>query len=340
VERVKVAIVGVGFMGWIHYLAYQKCEAAELVAFCSRDPKKRSGDWRGIQGNFGPPGEVVDVSALAAFESLDELLADPSIDLVDICLPPHLHVEAVSKALAAGKYVICEKPLALTGEAAASLVAEASGRLMVAHILPFFPEYRLLVDAVADGRFGKMLGGHFKRVIGPPDWVPDFYDPNKVGGPLVDLHVHDAHLIRMLLGMPTRADSVCRMKDGVPKYVETVFRFADAELVASATSGVIDQASRGFTHGYDVQFEKANVQFESAAFGDGSSVSIPLAIAHCDGRVERPIDESPDAGDSVAIFVRELDAAARSVASGKLHPALDGVVAVDAIRICEMQVPG
>jgi len=267
-------------------------------------------------------------------------LADPSIDLVDICLPPHLHVEAVSKVLAAGKHVICEKPLALTGPAAASLVAEASGRLMVAHILPFFPEYRLLVDAVADGRFGKMLGGHFKRVIGPPDWVPDFYDLTKVGGPLVDLHVHDAHLIRMLLGMPTRADSVCRMKDGVPKYVETVFRFADAELVASATSGVIDQASRGFTHGYDVQFEKANVQFESAAFGDGSSVSIPLTIAHCDGRVERPVDESADAGDSIAVFVRELDAAARSVASGKPHPALDAAVAVDAIRICEMQVPG
>jgi len=335
-EQVNVAIVGVGFMGWIHYLAYQQCQTAKLVAFCSRDPKKRAGDWRGIQGNFGPPGDVIDVTDLTAFESLDELLADPSVDLIDICLPPHLHGEAVAKSLLAGKHVLCEKPLALTGEEAEALATAAAGKLMVAHILPFFTEYRLLADAVADGRYGKLLGGHFKRVIGPPDWVPDFYDATKVGGPLIDLHVHDAHLIRMLMGMPIGADSVCRMRDGVPKYVETVFRFADAELVASASSGVIDQSSRGFTHGYDVQFELANVQFESAAFGDGSSVSIPLTIAHSDGRVERP---EPEAVDALAPFTEELDAAARSVMTGQPDAALDASVAVDAIRICEMQVP-
>jgi len=335
-KQVKVAIVGVGFMGWIHYLGYQQCETATLAAFCSRDAKKRAGDWRGIQGNFGPPSDSIDMTGITAYESLDELLADDSIDLVDICLPPHLHGEAVSKALLAGKHVLCEKPLALTSQEAEALDQAASGRLMVAHILPFFPEYRLLADAVADNRFGKLLGGHFKRVIGPPDWVPDFYDPTKVGGPLVDLHVHDAHLIRMLLGMPTQAHSICRLRDGVPKYVETVFRFADDEIVASATSGVIDQASRGFTHGYDVQFELANVQFESAAFGDGSSASIPLVIAHNDGRVERP---TFDGSDSIAIFAQELDAAARSVLTGTTDAALAASVAVDAIKICEMQVP-
>lgn len=336
---VKVAIVGVGFMGWIHYLAYQRTQAAKLVAFCSRDAKKRSGDWRGIQGNFGPPGEVIDVSALTAYESLDGVLGDASVDLVDICLPPHLHTDAVARVLAAGKHVLCEKPLALTATEAQSLANGAAGRLLVAHILPFFPEYRLLADAVADGRFGKLLGGHFKRVIGPPDWIPDFYDPTTVGGPLIDLHVHDAHLIRMLIGMPTQAHSVCRLKAGVPKYVETVFQFADAELVAGATCGVIDQGSRGFTHGYDVQFEQANVQFESAAFGDGSGASIPLTIAHADGRVERPSEDAAEAGDAIAVFVKELDAAAQSIASGKVHPALDAAVAVDAIKICEMQIP-
>ena len=336
---VKVAIVGVGFMGWIHYLAYQRTAAAKLVAFCSRDAAKRSGDWRGIQGNFGPPGEQIDVSALSAYASLDTLLEDPSIDLVDICLPPHLHADAVARSLAAGKHVLCEKPLALTAAEAETLAGGAAGRLMVAQILPFFPEYQLLVAAVADQRFGKLLGGHFKRVIGPPDWIPDFYDPTTVGGPLIDLHVHDAHLIRLLIGMPTAAHSVCRMKAGVPKYVETVFRFADPELVAGATSGVIDQSSRGFTHGYDVQFQRANVQFESAALGDGSGASIPLTIAHSDGSVERPSDEGAAPGDAIAVFVRELDAAARSVTSGKVHPALDAAVAVDAIKICEMQIP-
>lgn len=338
-KRVKVGIVGVGFMSWIHYLGYQRCPSAQLVAFCSRDEKKRSGDWRGIQGNFGPPGEQIEMSGITAYAEFEQLLADPQIDLIDICLPPHLHCQAVTRALQAGKHVLCEKPLALTSDETAQMQAAAaaaggSQRLMVAHILPFFPEYRLLTDAVADGRYGKLLGGHFKRVIGPPDWVPGFYDPQKVGGPLIDLHVHDAHLIRMLMGMPVAAHSVSRRHQGVPKYVATSFVFDDPDLVVSAASGVIDQHARGFTHGYDVQFEKANVQFEAAAFADGIAASIPLTIAQGDGRVEQP---TWAAGDAIDPFVLELEAAAQQVISGTIHPALDAAVAADAIRICELQ---
>ena len=50
----------------------------------------------------------------------------------------------------------------------------------------------------------RLLGGHFLRVISDPLWLKDFYDPHRVGGPLVDLHVHDAHFIRLLFGMPQR----------------------------------------------------------------------------------------------------------------------------------------
>ena len=87
----RAGIVGVGFMSWIHYLAYQRSEIAEMAAFSSRDPKKRSGDWRGIQGNFGPPGEQIDTSGMRVFDSLEGMLDDNSIDLIDICLPPSLH---------------------------------------------------------------------------------------------------------------------------------------------------------------------------------------------------------------------------------------------------------
>lgn len=340
----RAAIVGVGFMGWIHYLAYQRSEMAQLVGFCSRDAAKRAGDWRGIQGNFGPPGEVIDVKGMSIHDQLDGLLADPTIDLIDVCLPPHMHGEAVAKSLAAGKWVLCEKPLALTAAEAHSLAQQGAGKLLVAHILPFFSEYRLLCDAVQSGRFGKLLGGRFKRVIGPPSWIPDFYDPDRVGGPLVDLHVHDAHLIRMLMGMPKSAHSASRLhlsNDGgrsnsVPQYVESIFHFEDPGLVVSAVSGVIDQPSRGFTHGYDVQFEQANIQFEQASFADESTASIPLVIAHRDGNVERPVS---DGGDSIDVFVHEIDAAARAVATGVIHPALDAFVAADAIKICEMQLP-
>ena len=331
----RVGIVGVGFMSWIHYLAYQRSEKASLVGFCSRNEKKRAGDWRQIKGNFGPPGEQIDVSGLNVCETLDELLKDDRIDLIDICLPPNLHPEAIQKCLAAGKKVLCEKPLALTADNARQLADAADpGQLMVAHILPFMPEFQLLVDAANDGRWGKPVAGRFKRTISPPDWIPDFYDRASVGGPLVDLHVHDAHLIRLLFGMPTNVHTVSRKKDGSAMFYESVFEFETPDLAVSAGGGVIDSPARGFTHGYEVSFEKATVQFEFAAYADGSTNIIPVTIMNADGSVERP--ELGD-GDPISAFVAEVDAVADCVANGTLSPILAGQTAADALAICEMQ---
>lgn len=332
----RAGIVGVGFMSWIHYLAYQRSERADLVAFCSRDPKKRSGDWRDIKGNFGPPGEQIDVSQMNVCESLDEMVGDDSIDLIDICLPPALHPDAIRKCLAAGKKVLCEKPLALDAATAAALAADAQpGQLMVAHILPFMPEFQLLVDAHGDGRWGRAIAGRFTRAIGPPDWIPDFYDRGRVGGPLIDLHVHDAHLIRLLFGMPTGAHTVSRKKDGVPMFYESVFEFENDDVAVTAGGGVIPSPARPFTHGYEVSFEKATLKFEFAAYADGGTSLVPVTIMHEDGSVERP--ELGD-GDPVASFLLEIDAAARGVDEGKTSPILDVNLAVDALRICEMQM--
>ena len=331
----RAGIVGVGFMSWIHYLAYQRSSKAELAGFCSRDEKKRSGDWREIKGNFGPPGEQIDVSGMNVCRSLDELLKDDSIDLIDICLPPNLHPDAIRQCIAAGKKVLCEKPLALDAATARQLADEsAPGQLMVAQILPFMPEFRLLVEAAQDGRWGSPVAGRFKRTISPPDWIPDFYDRASVGGPLIDLHVHDAHLIRLLFGMPTAAHTVSRKKDGAAMFYESVFEFETPDLAVSAGGGVIDSPARGFTHGYEVSFERATVQFEFAAYADGSTNLIPVTVMNADGSVERP--ELGD-GDPVSAFLAEIDATAECVDNGRISPILDAGTAADALQICEMQ---
>ena len=74
---IKIGIAGIGFMGWIHYLAYQRVAGARIVALCEQNRKRLAGDWRDIQGNFGPRGELIDVSKMNRYESLDELFADP-----------------------------------------------------------------------------------------------------------------------------------------------------------------------------------------------------------------------------------------------------------------------
>lgn len=332
----NIGIVGVGFMGWIHFLAIQRSEQLKLKAICSRDAKKRAGDWRGIQGNFGPPGEEVDLTGVAAYESLDELLADDSIDCVDLCLPPHVHYEAALKSLRAGKHVFLEKPMALKANECEEIVAVAESvgkQVMVGHVLPFFPEYvhaRKLIDS---GEYGALLGGTFKRVISDPQWLDDFYDAERVGGPLLDLHVHDAHLIRLLFGMPTEVASVGRMRGDVVAYCQTQFGFENKDLVVSATSGVINQQGRPFTHGFEIHLERATLHYEFAAITDEAEL-MSLKIFDDQEQVIRP--ELP-AGDEIDAFVAELEEAAAAIADGRSSTILGGELARDAVILCHRQ---
>lgn len=117
-------------------------------------------------------------------------------------------------------------------------------------------------------------------------------------------------------------------------FYESVFEFETPDLAVSAGGGVIDSPARGFTHGYEVSFEKATVQYEFAAYADGSTNIIPVTIMNADGSVERP--ELGD-GDPISAFVAEVDAAADCVDNGTLSPILAGLTAADALAICEMQ---
>lgn len=334
----RVGIAGIGFMGWIHYLAYKNVAGIELGAVSSRDPKKLAGDWRGIQGNFGPPGEQVDLSAVAKYSDFEQMLADPSIDLVDICLPPDKHCEATLQALSAGKHVFVEKPMALTADECQRMVAaaeKAGKQLLVGHVLPFFAEYVYAREAVASGKYGRLIGGSFKRVISDPLWLKDFYDPNKVGGPLVDLHVHDAHFIRMLFGLPTSVVSQGRMRGDVVEYCNTFFQFADSSLVVSASSGVVNQQGRPFTHGFELHLEKATLNYELAwVAGESSPRMLPLTVFDSDGKAIVP--ELPASGP-IQPFEAEIAEVVRSIESGRPSDILGGALACDAVVLCHRQ---
>src|SRR5262249_19826685 len=170
---VRIGIVGIGFMGMIHYLAARKLKGARVTAICSRDPKKRAGDWRGIRGNFGPPGQKMDLSKVKRHATLDELLGDPNIVMVDVCNPTEAHAPTAVAALRAGKHVLVEKAIALEPRQADSMLraaGQAGKLLMVAHVLPFFPEFAYVAEVIRSGKFGRLLGAHFKRVISKPDW--------------------------------------------------------------------------------------------------------------------------------------------------------------------------
>ncbi len=204
-KAVGIGIAGIGFMGMIHYLAAAKVKGARVAALCSRDARKLAGDWTGIHGNFGPRGTQMDLSRVACHREFDALLADPNVDLVDLCVPNDAHGRMAIQALEAGKHVLVEKPIALDLAEADRMVAAArsAGKLlMVGHVLPFFPEFAFAVEAVQSGRYGPLKAAHLMRVISRPDWSSAFGDAGVSGGPAIDLHIHDTHFIGLICGVP------------------------------------------------------------------------------------------------------------------------------------------
>ncbi len=328
----KVGIVGVGFMGMIHYLAYQRIEGVKVVALCESFFKERlTGDWTKIKGNFGPQGEMMDLTGVATYDNFDDLLKDENVDVVDICLPPAAHAAHTIKALQAGKNVFCEKPISLKADEGVAMVeaAEKSGKLlMIGHVLPFFDAFNYIYQAKITNKFGKCLGGNFTRVISDPTWLKNFYSMNGSGGPMLDLHVHDAHFIRTMFGMPKAVQSVARLRGDVPEYFNTQFIYDDPSLVVTATSGCIMQQARPFTFSYEVHFEKATV------FTDCFN-QVPVTVLLEDGTIEKP--EFP-AGDDITPFVNELTEARNCFVAGKPSSMLDGSLARDALTLCHKEI--
>ncbi len=333
---IRVGIAGIGFMGMTHFLAYQKIRGVRVAALCEQDPKRLAGDWRSIKGNFGPQGEMMDLGGIRRYAELDEMIADGDLDLIDVCLPPAWHAEVTIAALRAGKHVFCEKPIALDPADAERMVqtaAKARRLLMIGHVLPFFPEYQFAYQAITGGKYGRLLGGHFKRIISDPLWLPNFYDPKKVGGPMLDLHVHDAHFIRLVCGMPKAVHSVGTMRGEVVERFSTQFLY-DPPRMVTAASGVINQQGRPFTHAYEIYLERATLLFDYMALPKLGDALLPLTVLLADGKALRP---KLGGGDPALAFVAELGEVVRSVRGNTPSPLLAAELARDAVLLCRKQ---
>lgn len=320
---VRVGLVGIGFMGMIHYLAYQKVPGVKVVAICERDAKKRSGDWSTIQGNFGPRGEQMDLSGITCYENYKDLLQNPDVDLVDICLPTEMHVSWSLQALNAGKHVFVEKPLALTTNDADRCLAAASQAeklLCVGHVLPFFPEFNYALKYVQSGQGGKLQAVHLRRLICKPQWRSG----PQADGPAVDLHIHDNHFVCLLAGTPraVRSKGVVD-NDGVVQHVETQYLYADMSNCVTSASGALYQQGCAFSHGFTILMEKASLLFDS--------LGIPLTLLTHDGKSEKV--SLAGSGDPVDAFAAEIAEVVSSIQQGKRSAILDGQLGRDALAI-------
>ena len=190
-------------MGATHAKAWTAVPNACLAAVMSSDERKLQGDLTGIEGNLGNSGEKLDFSAAAKYRTVEEALADPAVEAVDICLPTHLHAPVARAALAAGKHVLVEKPIALDPAEAEALVAQAATAdriLMAGQVLRFVPAYRQLRDELQNA--GPIRSAFFRRRCAAPAWSRWLADASKSGGGVFDLLIHDVDFCISLWGLP------------------------------------------------------------------------------------------------------------------------------------------
>jgi predicted dehydrogenase len=262
----RIGIIGLGFMGRTHYEAYQKITEAQVVMVADQDPKRAGGDLSGGWGNLGTGGiQRLPMDRIRGTTEFRNLINDPEVDIVDICVPTPGHVDLAIAALAAGKNVMCEKPLAVSSADArriAAAAASAIGFFMPAMCVRFWPEWQWLKRAVVEGHYGKVRSAIFRRLGSmPAGW---FKEGKISGGAVVDLHVHDTDFIYHLFGKPHGVFSRGYSKtSGEIDHLVTHYLFDGNPLVV-AEGGWTLADGWPFSMKYTVNFDRATADYDSS----------------------------------------------------------------------------
>ncbi len=185
-EPIRWGIIGIGRFGRLHARAVQSIYGLELTAICNRNRERLD------------EAQVAFSTSLATID-YRELLNDPSIDAVSITTHWQDHYDVAAAALASGKHVLLEKPMAATSDECRRLLElarAARGKFMVGHICRFDPRVTLAKQAIDDGRIGRIVSMHAKRNL---PQVAGSLRLDKIS-PLIGDGIHDADLMMWFLG--------------------------------------------------------------------------------------------------------------------------------------------
>jgi predicted dehydrogenase len=193
-ELLKVGVIGVGGIAGTHFPGWRESPRAEVVAMADVVPEvlHRVADAQGVPRRYEKP---------------EELIADPELDIVDICTPNMYHAPLAIAALEAGKHVLCEKPLAPTPEEIRQMIRarDRSGRLlMTAQHFRFQGSAKALKAEIDTGVLGEIYHARcwmLRRALAPvrPGFI---MKQHSGGGPCIDIGVHILDLTLWMMGHP------------------------------------------------------------------------------------------------------------------------------------------
>ena len=213
-ESVRIGVIGLGWFGEVHCDAIQATPGLELAGLCTRTESRL----KDLGRKYGVGVLETDYRAL---------LGRSDLDAVSIVTMWDQHTEPTLAALAAGKHVFLEKPMASTVEDCARIVAAAEaapGFLMVGHICRFNPRYAAAKREIEAGNIGRIVALSSRRNI-PAAWTPEIL--NKIG-PIIGDAIHDTDLMLWFTGakvVSAYAQTVDVRGLKYPDIGQTMYRF-------------------------------------------------------------------------------------------------------------------
>ena len=252
----KVAIIGLGFMGGMHAQIYSALPGVDLVAVADLNAESTNTK----VAKMGLSAQV--------FPDLKTLLTNIEVDVIDICVPTDKHAELAITAAEACKHLFIEKPLSLTltnCELIQAAISKAGVFAQVGQCIRFWPEYVALKEFIDSGKGGALKSLSLQRRASRPSYSQDDWlnDEVRSGGAACDLHVHDTDFIIHLFGLPKSVNSqATRGRSGLD-HIFTSYQYDD--VVVHAEGGWDYPEHYGFCMAFEAVFEHASLAFNSAS---------------------------------------------------------------------------
>jgi len=319
-KKVNVAIAGLGFMGVTHLRAYQKIPNARVVAVCDGTRTPVDGIVRGVNGNIKSSAAVRLGPGVKVYREYSEMIADPEVQVVDICTPTAKHSAHAIAALKAGKHTLCEKPMAQNVSEARKILQAAAAAdrfLMPAMCMRFWPGWGWLKQAVAQQTFGPVRAARLRRVSAKPTWGKA---ASHAGGALLDLHIHDTDFVNFLFGRPASIFSTGMVDaGGAVNHVLTQYFYPQGPAVHAEGSWLLPD---GFNMSFTLHCERAMIDFDLSRGPSALQV-------HVAGKPPRTVQLEQTDGymEEVAYFVN-------CVARGVKPSVVTGQDGLTALEIC------
>lgn len=227
--KFRIGIIGPGSICVTYGNALKASDTVSLACICGRDTEKG----RNTAERFQVP----------YYTDQEQMYQNEALDGVLICTPIYTHEEMVRR---------------LVAEA-----ADADVPFMVMQVVRFWPEYRALARLIRSGQLGRIKNVYMSRLSSHPDWTVWHRDPEKSGGGLYDLHIHELDFLYSVFGPAETVYAIGdREENGCFNNVSTCLRFSSG--VPAVAEGFMDMTGDfPFSASFRVNGERASVVYES-----------------------------------------------------------------------------